>query len=84
VVRQYGSVPLRDLLTEIVYKTPPMKAVKQLGETLPMQMLDNVDRNRLGVDFEEILAAERDVRAGNCRSAWEVLDELRAEHVASG
>jgi uncharacterized protein YwgA len=78
VASTYSQTPLNDLLYEVVYETEPMKAVKTKGERLPMEIVDNTQRNSIGFDLEEVIAAECAAKAGNFVLASDFFNGLRA------
>jgi len=84
VATKYQRTALRELLSEVVYETGPMKAVQRKGERLPMETLDGNQRDRIGFDLEDIIAAEQEIDAGHFRPADEFFDELRSKTVRDG
>lgn len=84
VARTYMDTPLSILLSEIVYKTAPMKAVKAKGESLPMQIVNDVERSKMGgFTIAEMLDAERMAADGDFVPAEDFFDGLLAEASAS-
>lgn len=79
VAARFMAVPLRDLLDNVVYESRPMKAVKERGEPLPMEIVDNLDKGRVGFDFEAVVKADADARDGDYLLASEFFNALRAE-----
>lgn len=82
VCDQYSDLPLKELLTEVVYATEPMKkaqAEKGRSQKLDMAMVDNVRSTELGLPIAELLDRSRSAMAGHV-IAFEVLD---AELVAA-
>ncbi len=64
VARNYLRMPLKELLTDVVYETLPMKQTSRLDETLPMGASDNRGKDAVGFDLEEMLLAERQIDEG--------------------
>jgi hypothetical protein len=79
VVTNYGNMPFKEFLHDVVYETPPMKAGKRLGELLPMSDLDNQGTGRVGFVLEEVLRAEEAGRRGDYVTLGAFVDELRAQ-----
>jgi hypothetical protein len=77
VTRTYAQMPLDQLLNEVVYETQPMKAARR-GSRVPMAEQDNAERNEIGFDLEEVLAAEREALQGNYMTGQDFFDALRA------
>ncbi len=84
VAERYMETPLKELLDDVVYQTPPMKSVSQKGERLPMEDLDNQDKNRIGFDLEEVLAAEQEADLGRFMLAGDFFNALRVEVGGAG
>ena len=82
VRRTYAHLPLEQLLNDVVYQTEPMKAARR-GRRVPMVEQNNADRDEIGFDLEEVLAAERDALQGNYMTGRDFFDALRAT-IASG
>lgn len=67
VCREYSSVPLQQLLEEIVYETEPMRFAQEheaRGRALNMDMVNGTGSAALGLPFEELLARRAEARAG--------------------
>ena len=79
VAATYKDVPLEALLRDVVYETPPMREVKEAGDQLPMGMVDNLERLRVGFELEEMLEAEEAALSGDFVLAEEFFDGLHAE-----
>jgi len=62
VVKNYVPMPKAEFLEQVVYQTPPMKAVDRLKDLLPMDMVNNTGRKAVGFDLEGVLQAERRAR----------------------
>ncbi|MBI5307409.1 MAG: DUF4065 domain-containing protein [Planctomycetes bacterium] len=82
VIRNYSQVRLQILLEDVVYKTEPMEALtkkKAFGETLPMGMIDNIDKILYeGLDPKEIINGEKAVQEGRTRSLEEAFNALQS------
>ena len=65
VAANYLGLPMQELLHDIVYPTAPMVAAPKKGTVLPMSLADNVKRDIIRFDLEDVLAAEREIDAGN-------------------
>lgn len=83
VTRTYARMPLDQLLNDVVYQTEPMKAA-QRGSTIPMADQNDVERNELGFDLEQVLVAERDALQGNYMTGRDFFDALRAAIAPDG
>lgn len=83
VTRTYAGMPLDQLLDDVVYQTEPMKAA-QRGSTIPMADQNDAERNELGFDLEQVLAAERDALQGNYMTGRDFFDALRATIAPDG
>lgn len=80
IVKRYTKTPLKQLLDDVVYETEPMEKVQRRGDRLPMDEMNNVDRERLGFDLEKVIEAEK----GNDRLAKDFFNELRSKALARG
>lgn len=79
IVSQYGEKNLRDFLDDVIYATTPFVRVmkKARGTPIPMEIIDNEARERLGgVDLEKVLLAEEEARAGKTTPLEAVRREL--------
>ena len=75
VFESYVETDTRELLEDIVYETPPMEeAIKD--NPLNMDMVNNVEKSRLGVHLEDALRAEQEIAEGRYRPIEEFFDEL--------
>ena len=83
VARQYGGMDLGTLLQQVVYQTRPMRRAER-GASVPVEMENNVDRQEIGFDLNEIIAAEQEAERGNYVTADAFFDALRAEIAADG
>ncbi len=81
VAQTYLALSARDLCDDIVYQTEPMLHAK-LSEELPMDRLNNQEKQELGFDLERLLASEASVAAGRHRPLADVVRELRARYNA--
>lgn len=66
VVTAYGDKRLRELLEDVVYETEPMRDARErnaYGEPLRMELVDNTQRIP-GLELEDMLQADEDLRAG--------------------
>lgn len=82
VIKTYGRVDLQALLDEVVYKTEPMKELTKrnaFGEKLPMEIVDNKDKERLyeGLDPEDIIEGEKAIKEGKAHPMEEVFSALQ-------
>jgi hypothetical protein len=77
VASEYIGTPLTELLSEVVYESEPMLAVNARGERLPMEILDNTQKNAIGFDLEEVIAAEQAAKAGDYVLASDFFNALR-------
>jgi len=77
VARVYLSTNLTDTLAH-VYATEPMRAATR-GQPIPMELVDRRDRDAIGFDLEEVIAAERDIEQGNYTLASDFFNGLRAQ-----
>lgn len=84
VADTYLATELRKLLTEVVYKTRPMKAVKSRGERLPMEQVDNSGEAELGYDPKRVIEAEAALARGEYVLASDFFDGLRRQADAAG
>jgi hypothetical protein len=82
VTANYLSMPMEELLWDVVYETKPMKAAKQFHERLPMEMVDNEGRQLVGFDLARIIKAEEQANAGDYLTAPQFLDALRNQITA--
>lgn len=73
----YGRMPLSDLLAR-VYESPPMRGLER-GNTLPMDIVDNRDKDEIGFDIEALIAAQQEAEGGNYESGTDFFDGLRAK-----
>lgn len=80
VHRSYAHLPLDELL-HLVYQTEPMRNARR-DRALPMGVVDNVAKERLGYDLEAVLEQEREIERGNYMLASDFFDALRAETLA--
>lgn len=67
LIRSYGRTPLKELLEDIVYATPPMKDAisrKAYGKPLRMEIVDNQGKTQHGMSLEDVLEGERLTREG--------------------
>lgn len=83
VTRTYAQMPLDQLLNDVVYQTEPMKAA-QRGSRVPMADQNDAERNEIGFDLEQVLAAERDALQGNYMTGRDFFDALRATIAPDG
>lgn len=82
VAKTFMKTRIRELLDEVVYETLPMQDVRSRdakGDPLRMELVDNVQRNKIGFDLGEILEAEKRMRAGRRVDAPHFFADLRAE-----
>ena len=77
VCDRFGRMTLPKLL-RIVYDTPPMKEAERQGDLLPMESVNNSEADRLGMDLDELAAAEERVRGGVYLSFDTFSREVRA------
>jgi hypothetical protein len=70
VTTNYLTMPMHELMDEIVYPSLPMKEAKY-KERLPMGLMDNRGRKAVGFDLEAVLRAEQDINRGNFTTALE-------------
>jgi hypothetical protein len=82
VTANYLSMPMEELLWDVVYETKPMKAATQFHERLPMEIVDNEGRNLVGFDLARIIKAEEQAKAGEYLTAPQFLDALRNQITA--
>ena len=80
VVRNYLAMPFDEFMRDIVYETVPMKAQTIRGKPLPMDLVNNRGRERVGFDLEQVLEAEELARRGdNVVTLGDFINELRAK-----
>ncbi len=78
VVKSYGPMPLNTLLDK-VYATEPMRAVERFEQSLPMHVVDNAEKDEIGVDLEEIIARERRIEQGHYILGPDLFNGLRTQ-----
>lgn len=79
VIKTYGKTKLQTLLEDVVYETEPMKALEKFNDRLPMEIIDNKDKdNYEGVDPKDIIAGEKAVQDGNVLSLEEVFGAIQS------
>jgi uncharacterized phage-associated protein len=81
-IRTYGKINLQTLLEDVVYKTEPMMELtskKALGEYLPMEIVDNKDKEELyeGLDPEDIIEGAEAIKEGKAHTLEEVFSALQ-------
>lgn len=79
VATNYVKMDTREFVREVVYETPPFKAVSRYGERMPMEMVDNRGTERVGFKLEEVVRAEQEGRKGDYVTLSEFVNELRAK-----
>ncbi len=88
LIQEYGQKCLKELLDDVVYETKPMKDAQERGafnQALRMELVDNELRSGFGdVDFEELVAAEKDVQRGLSIPISEVLSGLERRNSSRG
>jgi hypothetical protein len=77
VVRNYLTMPMDELLEDVVYQTAPYRAARAFRDRLPMEIVDNEGRNMVGFELGAIIHAERQVESGEYKLAREYFDGLR-------
>lgn len=77
VASNYLSMPMQELLQDVVYETKPFKAAKRFHDRLPMELGDNEGRRLVGFDLGRIITAEHQVRSGEYLTAPQFFDGLR-------
>lgn len=82
VAANYLTMPMEELLFDVIYETKPMKVETQFRERLPMEIVDNEGRNLVGFDLVHIIKAEEQAKAGDYLTAPEFLDALRNQITA--
>lgn len=83
VAVQFGCMPLRELLEDVVYETEPMRDAKKrdaFGKPLNMQLVDNQARVP-GLELDRVLRSVSQLDQGLGRPLREVMDELRSNHL---
>ena len=79
VVRVYLSMNFKELLRDVVYQTPPMKADVPRKRPLPMERLANTGTKRVGFRLDDVLKGEDECGRGELISLSAFADELRAK-----
>lgn len=82
VAANYLSMPMEELIFDVVYETKPMKAETQFRERLPMEIVDNEGRDLVGFDLRRIIKAEEQAKTGDYLTAPQFLDALRDQITA--
>ena len=77
VVANYLSMEIDEFIDLVVKETDPVRAVERLGDTLPMERLDNTVRNTVGFDLEKIAKAELQMERGEFVTLAQLANELR-------
>lgn len=83
VADNYMDMELNEFIDLVVKETDPFTAVEAHGEPLPMQVVDNTMKARIGFDLEAVLQAERRVAEGDYKTLDRFGNDLRAE-IAAG
>lgn len=81
VIDLYGDLPLQGIL-EKAYETRPMELVQAEGrerDRLPMEVVDNEERDEMDFGLEELDAARRRIRSGRYVTLGDFERELRAK-----
>lgn len=83
VIKIYGKADLQTLLDDVVYKTEPMEELttrKAYGEKLPMEIVDNKDKEALygGLAPEDIIEGEKAIKEGKVCTLEEVFSALQS------
>lgn len=76
IVDRFGTVPLGNLLDDVVYQTRPMLEAQRRGQRLRMELLDNEERIP-GAELERVVRAVEQLDRGEGRPMSEVFAELR-------
>lgn len=74
IIDQYANMKLVDLLEEVVYQTRPMRAARERGERLRMEVVDN-ELRAPGMDLGEVIESMEELKSGGGRS----FEDIRAE-----
>lgn len=82
ISKNYLSMPMPELLDDVVYETSPMKDAQVFRVPLRMELVDNEGRNTVGFDLEAVIRAERQAEAGSHAPLGAFFDELRARITA--
>ena len=85
VAVEFGSMPLRELLEDVVYQTRPMVDAKKRnapGAPLRMELVDNEAR-QAGLELDRVWESWKQADRGEVRPIRKVMDELRALHHAA-
>ena len=83
VAGEYMDTPLTTLLSEIVYKTPPMEAVATKGQQLPMNSVNDIERRKTRIDLKDMLEAEGMAAAGDFLDMETFFRGIQSEAVTS-
>jgi hypothetical protein len=75
IVARFGKMPLKDLLDDVVYQTPPMRDVERRGQRLRMELVDNEARIP-GAELEVIYESMDQVDRGEVYPLEAVVPEL--------
>ncbi len=70
VALNYLSMPMKELLQDVVYLTTPMKENPPEGQDLNMDIMNNVGKEAVGVDLEEVLKAEAEIDNGKFATSF--------------
>lgn len=80
VVKEYAKLPREYLVNEVVYKTPPFRAVRDeaLGTPIPLDTVANEGRDAVdGLDLEDIERGRDELRAGRGVPLGDAMNALR-------